>query len=103
MKQIKIIALREFLATQANHWAFFPIIILFSDAPKPSALNLLCWFFLGFMPFLLFFAREFVQSLLLQIVLFPICAGILYLMPIDPPFLKASYLFFSAAYLMASL
>ncbi len=103
MKQIKIIALREFLATQANHWAFFPIIILFSDAPKPSAFNLLCWFFLGFMPFLLFFAREFVQSLLLQIVLFPICAGILYLMPIDPPFLKASYLFFSAAYLMASL
>ena len=103
MKQIKIQMLREFLSTQANHWAFFPVVILFAETERPDFLCLICWFFLGLMPLALFIAREIVQSFILQVASFFIIGGFLALLPLEPAFLKATYLFFAMIYLMMSL
>ena len=103
MKQIRIQMLREFLSTQANHWAFFPVVILFAETERPDFLCLICWFFLGLMPLALFIAREIVQSFILQVASFFIIGGVLALLPLEPAFLKATYLFFAMIYLMMSL
>ena len=95
--------LREFLATQANHWAFYPAVILFAETTRLSGISVLGWVILGLLPTLLYIAREIIQSFLLQISLAPIMVGIIYVLPIYPEIMKGSYLFFVMAYLMLSL
>ena len=103
MRQTSIQLLREYFATTANHFAFFPMVIMFAATSKPRPITLIGWILLGFLPFFLFIAREILQSFLLQIALLPLFAGLLYVLPIQPENLKFTYLFFAAVYLLISL
>ena len=103
LTRTNIALLREFLATQANHWAFYPAVILFAETTYLSAYAVVAWGLVGFLPILLYIAREIVRSILLQICLVTIMIGIVYLIPVDPVIMKGAYLLFVMAYVMFSL
>lgn len=103
LTRTNIALLREFLATQANHWAFYPAVILFAETTYLSAYAVVAWVLVGFLPILLYIAREIVRSILLQICLVTIMIGIVYLIPVDPVIMKGAYLLFVMAYVMFSL
>ncbi|MBR6477687.1 MAG: hypothetical protein IKS85_04485 [Lachnospiraceae bacterium] len=101
--QARVISLRELLASQANHWAIFPALILFMETSDLSGPVILGWVLLGFLPVCAFIARELVESFLLQVLLFPIFVGILILLPIEPVNVKAAMIFVGIVYTLLSL
>lgn len=103
MRQRKITVLREFLATQANHWIFLPLLMILTENVHPSAWCLLGWVMVGFLPILLFTCREIIQSTLLQFFLVVIYAGIVFFLPMEPEITKGICGFFVMAYMMQSL
>lgn len=103
MTQKRILMIREFLAATTNHWTFFPIVFLFAAISEMSGMALLGWILAGLAPFFLSFLRNYMQSILLQIMCYPIFMGILTLIPIEPEILKGIYFFFVTIYLLLSL
>ncbi|MBP5281104.1 MAG: hypothetical protein J6Z22_01250 [Lachnospiraceae bacterium] len=101
--QARVISLRELLASQANHWAIFPALILFVESSYLSGTVIFAWVFLGFLPVCTFIARELVESFLLQVLMFPIFVGVLVLLPIEPLNLKAAMIFVGIVYTILSL
>ena len=102
-RDLRILALRELLSTQGNHWAFFPALLLFAETSRPGFFMLLGWILLSFFPMVVFWGRVYYQSLWLQIAALPVAAVILFFLPIDPPYLKVVFWLFTMVYLFLSL
>lgn len=103
MDRVKIALLRELLATQTNHWALFPAILLFAETTLISPYCIMGWILAGLLPVCLFFVREVLQSFLLQFLLLPVFLGVTYLLPFEPYLLKMIMLFLEVIYAGLSL
>ena len=103
MDRVKIALLRELLATQTNHWALFPAILLFAETTQISPYCITGWILAGLLPVCLFFVREVLQSFLLQFLLLPVFLGGTYLLPFEPYLLKVCMLFLEVLYAGLSL
>lgn len=81
MKQEKIIAGADILATQMNHWTFFSIVtaaaILFGQKP-PLAL----WAACSILPVLFFFIRRYTNSFLIMAGSHLLCLVLLFALPV---------------------
>ncbi|MBO5987042.1 MAG: hypothetical protein J6Q02_09655 [Lachnospiraceae bacterium] len=95
--------LKAALNSQAYHWAMFPLILIILESPRPSGFILLGFIITGTFPLVLFLAREFAKSFVLQLIFLPVLAGILLLLPIEPGSMKLIFALFALAYLIASL
>ena len=103
MSKVGIATLRECMVTQANHWAIFPALILFAGPQNVTGIVILAWVMLGFLPTLMFLARDVIQSFILQIALFPVMLGTLILLPIHPDILKAAMILIGVIYVVLSV
>lgn len=95
--------LKATLNAQAYHWALFPLVLIIAENPRPSSFMLLGFIITGIFPLVLFLARELAKSFILQIIFLPVLAGVIALLPIDPPSIKLIYALFALAYLITSL
>ena len=103
MSKRSVMLLREFMTSQANHWIFLPLVLVFASVGNLSAPALLGWIIVSFFPLLLFVLREIVQSTILQLCCFPIFLGIITVLPIELDIIKGIYFFFSMVYILLSL
>lgn len=87
MKQEKIIAAADILATQMNHWTLFAVIVaaaVLSGRQPPLALWTVC----GFLPILFFFIRRYTNSFLILAGSHLLCLLLLFAAPVPGLALK---------------
>ena len=103
MNQFKLYAYNEFFSTQANHWALFSLVLLVSEATEVSGMAFFAWILTGLLPAVLFFFREYLKNVVLQVVAFFGFVGCIYLLRNIPEMFKACMLFLGLLYFFLSI
>ncbi len=101
MKQEKIIAAADILATQMNHWTLFALVAaaaVLSGKKPPLALWTVC----GLLPVLFFFIRRYTNSFLLLAGSHLLCLLLLFVVPVSGLALKLLLCFYGIGLVFCS-
>ncbi len=105
MDQDYTFGLREFFASQANHWFFFVAVLFFSAEWnfQPGAGDILAWVFLGFLPPALYLVRRKKKRFLTVLLCHILAIAAVLLLPLSFFGLRILYLVFAMGYVLVSV
>lgn len=97
--------LREFFASQANHWFFFVAVLFFFGewSVRPTAWDILAWVFLGFLPLVLYLVRWKKRGFLTVLLCHLLAIAAVFFLPLSFFGLRILYLVFAMGYVLVSV
>ena len=81
MKQEKIIAWSDILATQMNHWTLFSIAAMASIIAGVTAPPVVLWLFCGLIPIFFFFIRRYTNGFFTMALSHTVCLVLFFFLP----------------------
>lgn len=103
VKQEKIILLKEFLITQMNHWALFPLVVTAAGLTEMSYVPLWQWILCSLATFVLFLVRRYTNHFLILAASHVCVWGCFWFMPFPNLILKAVLMLYLTVYLLYSV